>query len=351
MTAHSRSATLILFVIFSVILFSCKHKAADVERGFYYWKSDEYTFDNKEVDAIKILAVKKLYVRFFEVEYSKVFGVRPVSKALINFDSRLNGGTTPNVNIVPVVFIKNDVFINAKQEDLDSLANNILFLLRKRYREHADHDSNFSEIQIDCDWTASTKEKYFLLLKFLKNISGKMISCTLRMYPYKYPDLMGVPPVDKATLMCYNLNNPLENENKNSILDIDEIKKYLATKKQYPLHLDIVLPLNSWMLCFQNNQFAGILRNQDNISEIADLIKPLWYRVKKDTILSNIFLRVGDKIKYEDVSNEQLEKVARILKAQLKLKGTTTISFFHLDKTSLKKYSNATLDYLYNSFN
>ena len=243
------------------------------------------------------------------------------------------------------------MFTNTKQEDVNSLADNILFLIAKRYKEQGKQDSVFREIQIDCDWTASTKEKYFALLKYLKTLTGKTISCTLRMYPYKYPDVMGVPPVDKATLMCYNLNNPLENENKNSILDVDEIQKYLNTKKVYPLHLDIVLPLNSWMLCFQNNQFVGMLHNQDDINLIAEPIKPLWYRVTKDTIISNIFIRVGDKIKYEDVSEDQLKKVIALLKTKLNLGATTTISFFHLDKTSLKKYSNETVDSLYNSFN
>ena len=65
------------------------------------------------------------------------------------------------------------------------------------------------EIQIDCDWTKSTKDKYFYLLKKIKELSKKEISCTLRLYPYKYPEIMGVPPVDKAMLMCYNLIKPL----------------------------------------------------------------------------------------------------------------------------------------------
>jgi len=351
MTAYIRPAIALFFLIFSFAFYSCKHKPVGIERAFYYWKSDAYNFENTEAGVLKKLAVKKLYVKFFEVEYSKIFGIRPTSKSVINFRYQSNGDPAPNVSIVPVVFIKNDVFTNTKQEDVNSLADNILFLIAKRYKEQGKQDSVFREIQIDCDWTASTKEKYFALLKYLKTLTGKTISCTLRMYPYKYPDVMGVPPVDKATLMCYNLNNPLENENKNSILDVDEIQKYLNTKKVYPLHLDIVLPLNSWMLCFQNNQFVGMLHNQDDINLIAEPIKPLWYRVTKDTIISNIFIRVGDKIKYEDVSEDQLRKVTALLKAKLNLSGTTTISFFHLDKTSLKKYSNETVDSLYNSFN
>lgn len=350
MTAHTRSATAVFFVIFSLAFFSCRHKAVTIERGFYYWKSNESLFDTTEINAVKTMGVKKMYVKFFEVELDKVFGVRPTSKASINFRYSDNSEVAKNAEIIPVIFIKNDVLINTAKEDLDSLADNIIFLVKKRDKEQVDYNNSFRELQIDCDWTASTKDKYFLLLKSIKKISGKIISCTLRMYPYKYPDLMGVPPVDKATLMCYNLNNPLENENKNSILDVGELKKYLTSKKTYPLHLDIVLPLNSWMLCFQNNQFAGILHNQDDINKIAQPIKPLWYSVTKDTIINNIFLRVGDRIKYEDVSKEQLMEVVQLLKSRINFTGTTTISFFHLDKTLLNKYSNETLDHLYNSF-
>lgn len=351
MTAPSHPATALFILLFSFAFCSCEHKAVGIERGFYYWKSDDYTFQKEEVDVLQKLAVKKLYVKFFEVEYSKVFGIRPISKSQVDLRYQSNGDPTPGVIIVPVVFIKNDVFTNTKQEDINSLADNILFLIAKRYKEHGKQDSVFQEMQFDCDWTASTKDKYFALLKYLKKLTGKTISCTLRMYPYKYPDLMGVPPVDKVTLMCYNLNNPLENENKNSILDADEIKKYLNTEKVYPLHLDIVLPLNSWMLWFQNNQFVGLLHNQDNINLFAEPVKPLWYRVTKDTMIGNIFIREGDRIKYEDVSEDELKKVTTLLRSKLKLNGTTTISFFHLDKTSLNKYSHETVDSLYNSFN
>ncbi|MBK7469002.1 MAG: hypothetical protein IPJ43_20660 [Saprospiraceae bacterium] len=64
------------------------------------------------------------------------------------------------------------------------------------------------------------ERKLFLFPTKLKSISDKEISATLRLYPYKYTDNMGVPPVDKVMLMCYNLLNPLENLKQNSILDL-----------------------------------------------------------------------------------------------------------------------------------
>ena len=49
-------------------------------------------------------------------------------------------------------------------------------------------------------------------------------------------------------------------------------------------------------------------------------------------------------------SEKQLKEVAGLLKSKFNFTDTTTISFFHLDKTTLNKYSNETLDHLYNSF-
>ncbi|MEM0544143.1 hypothetical protein WFZ85_16275, partial [Flavobacterium sp. j3] len=96
---------------------------------------------------------------------------------------------------------------------------------------------------------------YFL--KKLKEISKKEISCTLRLYPYKYPDKMGVPPVDKVMIMCYNLINPLENENKNSILDLAELESYLISVPKYHKHIVIAFPIYSWMQVYLNKRFSN----------------------------------------------------------------------------------------------
>ncbi|MGC4101906.1 hypothetical protein [Ferruginibacter sp.] len=320
-----------------------------VQRAFYYWKADEDGFKVSEIKAVDTLQVKKLYVKFFEVEQHRLFGARPISKTNIHFNfyyGAHDDSVLSRLEIVPVVFVKTEVLVQATNEGLDSLADNILFLVQKKFKEHTVADRTYNEVQIDCDWTAGTKDKYFYLLKALRKQTKKTLSCTLRLYPYKYPNLMGVPPVDKAMLMCYNLNNPLAHDDKNSILDPDELKKYL-TKNVYPLHLDIALPVNSWMLCFQNDRFAGILHDVGDIRNFAIKENPLWYRVATDTVINNIYLRSGDRIKYEEVTPDQLEKTLGLLKDRIRFTGTTTVSFFHLDEQILKKYNNETLDGLY----
>jgi hypothetical protein len=195
---------------------SCSpNKIEKVERAFYYWKSDE-SLHREDIQLCRNLGVEKLYLKFFEVNYSAELGAFPDSK--VNF-WRYGLEDDDLIKVIPVVYIRNNVFKEVNQKEIEDLAKNIDFLITKYLDEKFRSLPQVQEYQIDCDWTLTTKDNYFYFLKKLKSISNRRISCTLRLYPYKFPDKMGVPPVDRATLMCYNLINPLENRDLNSILD------------------------------------------------------------------------------------------------------------------------------------
>lgn len=351
MPALSRYFIFLLLIFFT--LASCRQHTAPVpvQRAFYYWKSDANYFDSSEVKAVHTLGVKTLFVKFFEVEYDAAMGAMPVAKTEIYPPNTYDSLWPRDINIIPVVFIQTEVLQKTPAGDIDSLAANILFLVRKRFARQFDHEKHgFNEIQVDCDWTASTKEAYFHLLTALKKQYGKKISCTLRLYPYKYPDKMGVPPVDRAMLMCYNLISPTGSNQDNSILSTGELKKYLGRKTVYPLPLDIALPVNSWVLCFHNKRLEGVIHEPDDISSFANPVNALWYQVKKDTLLGDVYLREGDEIKYEKITPAQLMEVTRLLSDKLTIRAGTTVSFFHLDKHILTQYSHETLDRIYNNF-
>ncbi len=327
-------------------LLSCSHKAEHVERAFYYWKSGYNYSTEKETQLLRNLEVQKLYVKFFEVEKNDVMGNIPVAKtsfSIYDIDS---------LSLVPTVYIRNEVFKNCTHGSLDTLADNVNFLINKYCGNYT-----FSrlkkplEYQMDCDWTPSTKDNYFYFLKKIKQISEKQISCTLRLYPYKYPDKMGVPPVDKAILMCYNLINPLEDHSRNSIFDIDEFSAYLKTKDDYPLHLDIALPVYSWIQVYQNNHFTKVLyTNTKAIKSILKPDKPLWYNVERDTVINDFYLRRGDKVKVEEVTTETLQKAIEQIKKHVALDKNITVSLFHLDEQQLSRYSNEELKDFYTGF-
>ena len=194
---------ILLLGMLSALLFSCKNnnKIINVERAFYYWKSDDYRYDNNVDSILKTAKTQKLYLKFFEVEHNELMGNIPIAKNRMRFYNNI-------IEVIPTVFIKNDVFLKSSLKDLDLLADNINFLINKFRSDGFDKEVIVKEFQIDCDWTLKSKKNYFYFLKKIKAISKKDISCTLRLYPYKYREKMGIPPVDKVTLMCYNLLNP-----------------------------------------------------------------------------------------------------------------------------------------------
>lgn len=332
-------------VVVLLLILACNKKPVIVQPAFYFWKSNNYQFSEAERKYIDTLQLQKLYVKFFEVAPDPVFGNAPISKTSL----RISKWDSITAEIIPVVFIKNDVFRQISNTGLDSLTNNVVFLVNKMKSEKINIISN--EIQIDCDWTESTKENYFYFLKSLKQLSGQTVSVTLRLYPYKYPDKMGIPPADKVMLMCYNLLNALQHETKNSILDIDELKQYLNQRKQYPLHIDVAFPAYSWMLLYQNNQFRGSFNQQnENLLSILSPVNNLWYEVNKDTVVEEYYLRKGDRVKYETITPEVLLQAAKMMKDNMVLQDTVTISIFHLDEQKLKNYSYEILHNVYTTF-
>ena len=338
----------VFLVLLSSFLLSCKNnnKVENVTRAFYYWKSNSgYEEQNTEKLLLDTLKTEKLYVKFFEVESNDVMGNIPVSK------SRFSLYDEAKCQIIPCVYLHNEVFLKSDFKQLDALADNINFLINKKLEENFSSQKVTPEIQMDCDWTLKSKENYFYFLKKLKQISNRKLSCTLRLYPYKYTTKMGIPPVDSAMLMCYNLINPFEDKSKNSILDTNELEKYVKNVKQYPLHLDVALPVYSWMQIYQNNQFSKVIYSDfQTVKSVLKPIKPLWFEVTKDTTTNDIYLRIGDKIKYEEISKMQINEAIRILKKHVSFDKTTTVSLFHLDQKQLKTYTHEELTRFYTSF-
>jgi hypothetical protein len=338
---------MLLLGMLSVFFFSCKNvnKIENVERAFYYWKSNNWNISQAEDSIITKQGVKKLYIKFFEVDHSDAMGNFPISK------TQLYSYRQDSLNIVPTVYLKNSVFLKSTKGSLDTLADNVNFLIEKYAKEKFRNHLAPMEYQMDCDWTMKSKDNYFYFLKKLKEVSKKEISCTLRLYPYKYPDKMGIPPVDKVTLMCYNLLNPLQNHSKNSILDLEELESYLDIESNYPKHIDIALPIYSWMQVYQNEQFSNVIYTDNKkVKAILKEVKPFWYSVIKDTVVNETYLRIGDKVKFEETDANKIKQTIQLLRKYVKLDKKTTISLYHIDEQQLSNYSHEELSSFYSDF-
>ncbi|MGI9652610.1 hypothetical protein [Chryseobacterium sp. RLHN22] len=289
---------------------------------FYYWKTN-LKLNDIEKKALDKTNALSLYVRFFDVD--KLSGkFEPV--AVITKDKSFETGK----EIIPTIFITNRSFINIQKEEIPFLAEKINDLILKKIADY--HLKVNQEIQIDCDWTSGTKDDYFEFLKQLKKISQKQITCTLRLHQVKDKNLTGIPPVEKVYLMCYSTSSPLENSDKNSILDLNTLKSYLAKLEDYPIKkIEVALPIYSWGIVTNHLGKHKLI----NALSIKDLNNPDFKKISdseaeilKDGFYFGNLLNKGFKIKIEEISEDQLENAIQFLDKKI---DTYNIIYYQLD--------------------
>jgi hypothetical protein len=232
--------------------------------------------------------------------------------------------------IIPVVFMTIRCFLNIKEEEISFLAKSIFDLIQSKQQDF--EFENAGEIQIDFDWNSGTRDDYFKFLKELKRISGEKISCTLRLHQVKDKKETGVPPVEKVYLMCYSTSSPLENSDKNSILDVAILKNYLSKIEDYPIkNMDIALPIYSWGIV-TNHVGKHLLINGLNKKDLENpnfrKISENEVEVLQDDFYFGNFLNKNFTIKIEEISDSQLEEVIGFLNKKL---PKFNIIYFQLD--------------------
>ena len=317
-----------VFFLFAILIMtSCNHESIK-SYTFYYWRT-HLSLNKAEKAALEKATTPYIYTRFFDIE--KVNGkFQPV--AVITKDQTFE----TDKEIIPVVFIKNDVFYDITSNEINFLVENISSLIKKKQSEFGFKIS--TQIQIDCDWTAGTSKEYFEFLKRLKDFSGKELSCTLRLHQVKNSKLSGIPPVPKVFLMCYSTSSPLENSGRNSILDLPTLKNYVKNVDLYPLDIDIALPIYSWGIV-TNHLGKHKLINALSVVDLKNVnfrkISETEVEIMKDGFYFGNFLNKGFTLKVEEISSDQLNQVKKYLNH--KLPGYNIV-YYHLDSKFLNQH-------------
>ena len=325
---------------------------ASVTRGFYYWKSTMH-FTNSETAALEKLQVKKLYVKFFDVVWDAT-RQQPLPVAKLQLDpSAASWLSNHSVAIVPTVFITNECMQQVKGEQVHELAANLHELMTAT-AQALPAANPVPEIQLDCDWTATSKDNYFSLLQALKALpffQHKQVSATIRLYQCKYKQKTGIPPVDRGLLMCYNMGNLKSLQTSNSILEAAELEKYIGNLQDYPLPLDVALPLFDWKVLYQQQAYAGLIQGlPDSVlqrSGVAQQSKYL-FTITRDTTLNGYAFKKGDVIRQEDANFGEIIKATKLLRSKL-VTPKITVALYHLDSITLHKYSTNELEEMFDS--
>jgi len=339
-----RMIRLLYFLVLAVGWSGCAPAATDRAIAFYYWQTT-FRLSAGEVRYLDSLHCHTLYVKFLDVGRSSETGeIRPFSQLNVADTTGLTGR-----QIVPTVFLTNEVFKNISAEKTDWLAQKTATSVAT-IAGRCPTGSIAPLYQFDCDWTPSTQAAFFSFLQKIRFYLPKnsQLSATIRLHQYKFPDQTGVPPVERGMLMLYNTGDLDDPAEINSIFQPAAARRYLVgAPSRYPLPLDVALPVFSWTLVFRDDEFWKIIPDA-HPTDWADTSRfeplgPGRFRLRRGTFVGGHYLRPDDRLRVEAISPALLREAAQLAN-QTNLAQEATVAFFHLDATTVARYPGSLLD-------
>lgn len=217
----------------------------------YYWNTT-FSIDSIKEQFMNEHRVERLYVRYFDVVQND--NGEPVPNATIQFDSAVQC----RQEIIPTVYIHNECM---KRKN-DELAEKLLSRLLQMNETH--YIGKVNEIQIDCDWTQTTRQNFYSFLENLHKLTeekGITLSATIRLHQLSQIP----PPVDCGVLMVYNTGDMRKLEVEKPILDINDVKPYLKYLDGYKLKMSSAFPIYKWDIVFRNGKFVDIMHEEGDV--------------------------------------------------------------------------------------
>lgn len=258
-----------LIFIAATLLIGCNNTGKTVfekHRSIYHWKST-FELDSTELLFLQKHNIDRLYLKMFDVatERDMISGrTEVVPIATTKFISKC----PEEVEIVPVVYITIEALraMNGKEAEMAEL-----IVERTLAMCNYNKCGEIKELQLDCDWTSTTKGIYEKLCDTAHQLlrkKGVNLSITVRLHQLGE----SAPPADRGVLMLYNTGQLKSRATKNSILDIADVKSYVK-RKRYPLPLDYAYPAFGWGIKFKGEEFAGILSDEKAVAAEGEYIR------------------------------------------------------------------------------
>lgn len=303
-----------LSAILILLCLSCESKKDKIDtasettrrNSVYYWKTVFY-IDSTGMSFLQKHNIERIYLRMFDVATEQ--NLQTGSKDIVPIATTKFVSSVPNsVEVVPVTYITIEA-LRAMEGSEHEFAS--LIVERTLAMSSYNECGKIKEMQLDCDWTSSTKNSYNLLCQTVKDslqVKNIALSVTVRLHQLRE----SAPPVDRGVLMLYNtgaLKNP---ETKNSIMDINDAKPYIK-ETRYPIPLDYAYPAFGWGVKFDNNKFVSI------VAESATA-------------------NAGEHIRHERPAVAEILAVKELVEQNLGKPSSGNI-LYHLDNSQLKNYA------------
>lgn len=338
-----RSVCFALVLALLALVASCGGRSAaegpPLRRSFYYWRTT-FALTPAEQQAVTALHVERIYLRVFDLAWAEADKTAtPVGPVTLGAGAQVPAG----VEIVPVVYVTTEVFKHVTKAQLPMLARKVWADVQSRA---AALGFRPRELQLDCDWTDSTREGFFGLVTELKTAAAIPLTSTIRLHQVKYRERTGVPPVERGTLMFYNMGKFSADPETRMIFDAPSAAKYLARVDDYPLPLDVALPIWSWTVHVRDDLVVGLMQSTDP-AELPGLDflaadGPDRFVATRSAFLHGTLLREGDVLKIEVTGPAETLAAARMIGPHLSSPHTVTL--FDLSERNLTRHGTDQLD-------
>jgi hypothetical protein len=330
-----------------VFLISCGRGTSENKRAFYYWRTN-FTLTAYEKQALQNFGIQKLYVRMFDVDWAvEVHDIIPVAE--ISFTEK----PPAQLEVVPTIYITNRAMQNLNPANIETDARKIIMQAESICKKNA---ITFSEVQFDCDWSESTRDRYFALLNHIKEYlhqQHKQISATIRLHQVKYSRRTGVPPVDRGMLMFYNMGKLESAIRRNSIYNKDDAALYINHLKGYQLPLDVALPVFSLIIQTREQRIVDLI-NKSYLKEITQdsrftKLKDDTYSVKSSFFLHGTYFMKDDILHIQQLSGQELREASDDVSEHVD-RVTRTITLFDLDSLNLGNFNEKDIQHAFHRF-
>lgn len=216
-------------------------------RSVYYW-STTLNMDSVKTAFMRNYDISRMYIRYFDVVADQ--SGRAVPNATLKFATDVPQG----IDIVPTVFVMPECL----RQDRSRLAS--LIVKRVVQMNETNDVYNVKEIQIDCDWTQSTRQLYAEFMQAMMRECHSRhlkLSSTIRLHQLAQTP----PPADRGVLMMYNTGDATDIRCHKPILDMHDAAPYLPRLNDYKLELSTAYPIFTWRILFRGGRFVGFIHN------------------------------------------------------------------------------------------
>lgn len=344
----SRSASIGFLLL--LLVTGCNQRSTVVVPAVFHWRnSDPLNYSERE--AIAANGVQRVYFKLMDIGWNPANGAYPVSAVTVPYAWRNYSGKagawTDSVEFVPSIYITNSTFEKISDAGVDQLAANLLRKLRQECPQ------KIHSVLLDCDWTATTKGRFFRLTQTLNDSLAVPLIATIRLHQFAHPGKTGVPPADRGMLMVYNVGQVKAPGAANSIFNNEEAEPYFRRSKPYPLPLDIALPAFSWGAHFRKGHFMGILQEaQINEAGSLGLLSGSWAGTMQVTNEDNDRLpelHLGDVVRMERMTPDVISEVAQLARGAVN-NDTTAVAFFEVGTRAFRSLEPSFVDSVCRAF-